>query len=130
METRSSKPRPPSGRGQAFHGRKVPTTALPDAKKVPSFHVVPAILERSLFDCDGSVGWRIGDDQPQLLGRGLEQQAEELGVGSPGNGSLPLPATDQVAGDAELAFPHLDTDPNQPPDDILLGPAPRQPLSP
>jgi len=54
----------------------------------------------------------------------LELSERRIRVNCVAPDAIPTP------GDAELAFPHLDADPNQPSDHVLLGPPTKPPLNP
>ena len=84
-----------------------------DAKKISSFHVVPAILDRGPIHCDGYGGQRRGRYQTQLLGRGIEEPAQQLRIRSPGMGHATLPAADQAPGNPELPLAMLDAQSHQ-----------------
>src|SRR6266849_1815552 len=92
------------------------------AEELPSLHVVfnGAILKRD------ARRWGRGNES-QLLGCGFEEKAQELGVGRTGPGHAPLPATDQVAGNADLPLTDIDPDFNEPSDHVLLRPTTNPP---
>ena len=62
-------------------------------------------------------------NEAELLGRGVEEPAQDLRVGRSGRRDAPLPPADQVASDAELSLADLDADADEASGHVLLGPA-------
>ena len=75
-------------------------------------------------------GCRRGNGQAQLLGRGIEEAAQQLRIGSTGLGQSMLPTADQAGADPKLPLVKLDAEAHKLPDQVVLGPTPELALRP